>query len=100
MTLILYIWVGLTFAIILFILITRKLLNKPLGNLNLVHFLAVALEIYAALSSSQLIWQALTNQELQKLLGGENIPVLILGGVAVIWIAIREVYKLCTERQP
>lgn len=100
MALILYVWVGLTFAIILLILITRKLLNKPLETLNLVHFVSVGLEAYAALSSCQLIWQGLTNQELQKLLGSENIPVLILGGVAVIWVAIREIYKLCTERQP
>lgn len=56
MTLILYSWIGLTIAIILLILITRKLLNKPLGSLNLVHFVSVALEVYAALLSSQLNW--------------------------------------------
>lgn len=100
MTVILYGWVGLTFAIILLILGTRKLLNKPIQALNLGHFISVGAGSYAIISSCQLIWQGLTNQELHKLLDGENIPVLVMGGFAVIWVAIREVYKLCTERQP
>jgi hypothetical protein len=99
-SLLLYIWLGAILVALISILAIRFYLGKPLKTVKLVNIVSLALAVYAALSSGQLIYQALTVQELQKLLGGENIPSLILGGVAIIWVSLREIYKLCTEQNP
>lgn len=90
----LYVWIGATLVVTAIILGVRYKRNKPLSTLQLANFVSLALAVYATISSLQLIYSAFTVQQLQTLLGAENIPALVLGGVAVIWVSIKEIWNL------
>lgn len=85
-------WVGLTLLVILAVLGIRYYRQKPL-KIGLSELISLALAVLGFLSSLQLIYQAFASHELQELLGG-NIVVLVIGGVAVIWVSIKEIWKL------
>lgn len=85
-------WGGVTLIVVLVVLVIRYYRRKPL-KLELSEIISLALAVLGFLSSFQLIYQAFTSQELQELLSG-NIVVLVIGGVAVIWVSIKEIWKL------
>lgn len=79
---------------ILFILGFRKKRGLPLKDLQLKSFLAAVLALYGTISSFKVIHQTIAVQELRTLLGDDNVPVLVVGCFAVIWISAEEIGKL------
>jgi hypothetical protein len=90
------IWLGLTLLFILTVWIVRVLHGRSL-KLQLPQVFVLGLSAGAIMSGFQLLCKAITEQKLQSqdCLGGfENLVALMLGAVAVIWIAGSEVVKL------
>lgn len=88
----LLIWGGLTIVAILLVLLVRQRLNKPL-QLDLSELISLALAVLGVLSSIQLIYKAFTLKQLQDLLGADVVT-LVVGGIAVIWVSAKEVWKI------
>jgi hypothetical protein len=88
----LVVWVSLTLVVIIAVLFIRRRKNKPF-NLELSEFISLTLAVLGVISSCQLIYKAFTLEQLQDLLGADIIT-LVIGGVAVIWVSAKEVWKL------
>jgi uncharacterized membrane protein YqjE len=88
----LVVWMSLTLVVIIAVLFIRRRKNKPL-NLELSEFISLTLAVLGVISSCQLIYKAFTLEQLQNLLGAD-IVTLVIGGVAVIWVSAKEVWKL------
>jgi hypothetical protein len=90
--LLLVIWGVLTGIAIVGVLLVRRHLNKPIG-LELSEFISLALAILGVISSCQLIYKVFVLEQLRSLLGGD-IVTLMIGGIAVIWVSAKEVWKI------
>jgi uncharacterized membrane protein YqjE len=88
----LVVWGSLTLAVIIAVLFVRRRKSKSL-NLELSEFISLTLAVLGVISSCQLIYKAFTLEQLQDLLGAD-IVTLVIGGVAVIWVSAKEVWKL------
>lgn len=94
----LIVWGGLTIAAIATLLLVRRRSNKPLKlnkppKLELLEFISLSVAIQGVMSGCQLIYKAFTWKALQDLLGAD-VVVLVVGGVAVIWVSTKEVWKI------
>ncbi len=85
-------WLCLTLIVVLVVLLVRYRTQKPL-NLELSQFVSLILAVLGVVSSCNLIYKAFTLQQLKDLLG-PDIVTLIIGGIAVIWVSAKEVWKL------
>jgi uncharacterized membrane protein YqjE len=88
----LVVWGSLTLIVIIAVLFIRHRKNKPL-NLELSEFISLTLAVLGVISSCQLIYKAFTVKQLQDLLGADVVT-LVIGGVAVVWVSAKEVWKL------
>lgn len=88
----LIVWGGLTVAAMVTVLLVRRRLNKSL-SLELSEFISLSLAILGVMSSCQLIYKAFTLKPLQDLLDADVVT-LVVGGVAVIWVSAKEVWKI------
>lgn len=85
-------WVCLSLVVVLVVLVVRHRSNKPL-NLELSQIISLILAVLGVVSSCDLLYKAFTLQQLKDLLG-PDIVTLIIGGIAVIWVSAKEVWKL------
>lgn len=88
----LIVWGSLTVVTIAVVLLVRRRLNKSL-ELELSEFISLSLAILGVMSSCQLIYKAFTLKPLQDLLGADVVT-LVVGGIAVIWVSAKEVWKI------
>jgi hypothetical protein len=82
----------LTLIVVLVIFLIRKTLQKPL-NLELQQIVRLSLAVLGVISSCQLIYKAFTLEQLYILLQSD-IVVLVIGGVAVIWVSAKEIWSI------
>jgi len=99
----LLVWLGATAIVLVYVLWVRSRhvpvssQGKPLEQLDLTNFVSLALSTVAVLSSLRLAYRAFTIQELQTVLGEEDLVPLVLGAAAVIWVSIKEIRKLLPD---
>lgn len=86
------IWACLTLVVILVVLLVRRRRSKSF-SLELSEFISLTLAILGVISSLQLLCKAFTLEELQNLLGADVVT-LVIGGISVIWVSAKEVWKL------
>jgi uncharacterized membrane protein YqjE len=89
---VLIIWVAITFVVLVSVLLIRRRKKKSL-KLELTEFISLTLAILGIISSCQLIYKAFTVKPLQDLLGADVVT-LVIGGIAVIWVSAKEIWKL------
>ena len=61
-------------------------------QLRLEHFLSVITSAYGIVSGSNIIYKAVTTEQLMKLLGDDSIT-LFVGASVVIWLSIEQMLK-------
>jgi heme/copper-type cytochrome/quinol oxidase subunit 1 len=88
----LFVWSCLTALAVATVLAARRRSSKSL-KLDLSEFISLALAVLGVISSCQLLYKAFTLKTLQDLLGAD-IVTLVIGGVAVIWVSAKEVWKI------
>ncbi|MDJ0581729.1 hypothetical protein [Crocosphaera sp.] len=88
----LFAWIFLTVIFILLGYFIYYRVNRSFKKLSLTDFMNIALASAAIISSSRLIYRAVTSEELMKLLQFE-IVTLFLGAVAVIWISLQQIWQ-------
>lgn len=89
----LIIWASLTLLSILVGSISVFSRTKKLKRLSLVEFINIAINSAAMVSSGSLLYRVLTSEKLLKLLQFD-VYVLILGAIALIWLAIQQIWQI------
>lgn len=82
----------------LFVLISRARRTTKWG-ISLSEFFRIALSGFQVVSGGLLMCQIWSNfDSLEKLVGGEGIVAMFMGGVASIWLGCREIRDLAIQR--
>jgi hypothetical protein len=88
----LYVWTGASLVAIVALVVARKRAGKTLPELK--ESLKLAASIAGFLAPAQIIYQALTNQQLQQILEIDGCVALILGAAILAGFAGQDIKQL------
>jgi uncharacterized membrane protein YqjE len=88
-------WGILAASLVLIVLCVRTFRGRSL-KISLEDFIALFLSSLGCISSFHLIYKAFSLKELQDILGGDVVT-LIIGGIAVVWVSTKEIIRIMFE---
>jgi len=81
--------------LVVIVLFVRGFRGRSL-KISLEDFIAVSLSSLGCISSFHLIYKAFSIKELQDILGGDVVT-LIIGGISVVWVSGKEIIRIMFE---
>jgi len=88
-------WGILAVSLAVIVLCVRALRGKPL-KIYLEDLISLSLSSLVFISSVHLIYKAFSVEELREILEGD-IVTLIIGGLAVLWVSGKEVFRIILD---
>ena len=88
----LWIWLGSTSVIAIALIFTKRKQNEP--PLKEGQWLGLLPATAGVLSPMQILYQAIAQPDLQKILDLDGSAALVFGSICLVWLSGREIYRL------